>query len=414
MFRTLCVVFRKEMRDLMRDRRALFFLFAVPLLMPLVAFVGLLLVGWQVMRQAPEGLTVAVDGADHAPALVRRLDANDLLHRIEPPDDPRADLRSGELMAWLMIPPDAQSRLAAEQTVTVTLTTSRVGWMPSLADMTIRDLVTDYNRDLLRDRLAERGLDPAWTEPLHLAQAEAPTVGIVAPPSEVSGTPLGRSFNGLMTPFLVASWSMGGSLGLLAYMTVGEKERGTMEPLLITTASRVGIVLGKISLAMIVSFITVVIWAAYGLGYLMLVNLTADLGVGPPPTMAVQAQAFGIAGVWIVILMIPFMVLTSGVVAAVGTFARNYREAGLFTAVLQLGLPVLSFAAVFLAPATPSVFVYALPFVGTLVAVRDLFLQGLQPTMLALTVVASVLYAALSILLAAYVFSREWALMRGL
>jgi sodium transport system permease protein len=414
MFRTLCVVFRKEMRDLMRDRRALFFLFAVPLLMPLVAFVGLLLVGWQVMRQAPEGLTVAVDGADHAPALVRRLDANDLLHRIEPPDDPRADLRSGELMAWLMIPPDAQSRLAAEQTVTVTLTTSRVGWMPSLADMTIRDLVTDYNRDLLRDRLAERGLDPAWTEPLHLAQAEAPTVGIVAPPSEVSGTPLGRSFNGLMTPFLVASWSMGGSLGLLVYMTVGEKERGTMEPLLITTASRVGIVLGKISLAMIVSFITVVIWAAYGLGYLMLVNLTADLGVGPPPTMAVQAQAFGIAGVWIVILMIPFMVLTSGVVAAVGTFARNYREAGLFTAVLQLGLPVLSFAAVFLAPATPSVFVYALPFVGTLVAVRDLFLQGLQPTMLALTVVASVLYAALSILLAAYVFSREWALMRGL
>jgi sodium transport system permease protein len=286
--------------------------------------------------------------------------------------------------------------------------------MPSLADMTIRDLVTAYNQDLLRERLAQRGLDPAWMEPLHLAQAEAPTVGIVAPPSEISGAPLGRSLNGLMTPFLVASWSMGGSLGLLTYMTVGEKERGTMEPLLVTTASRVGIVLGKISLAMIVSIITVVIWAAYGLGYLLLVNLTADLGIGPPPTLAVQARAFGLAGVWIVILMLPFMVLTSGIVAAVGTFARNYREAGLFTAVLQLGLPVLSFAAVFLAPATPSAFVYALPFVGTLVAVRDLFLQGLRPTALALTAAASVAYALLSILLAALVFSREWALMRGL
>lgn len=414
MFRTLRVVFGKEMRDLLRDRRALFFLFAVPLLLPLVAFVGLLLVGWQVMRQAPEGLTVAVAGAEHAPALVHRLDDNNLLHRVEPPANPEAELRSGELMALLTIPPDAPSRLDAERTVTLTLTTSRVGWMPSLADMTIRDLVADYNRDLLRDRLAERGLDPAWIEPLHLTQAEAPTVGIVAPPSEVSGAPLGRSFNGLMTPFLVTSWSMGGSLGLLAYMTVGEKERGTMEPLLITTASRVGIVLGKISLSMIVSFLTVVIWAAYGLGYLMLVNLTADLGIGPPPTLAVQAQAFGLAGVWIVFLMLPFMVLTSGIVAAVGTFARNYREAGLFTAVLQLGLPVLSFAAVFLAPATPSALVYALPFVGTLVAVRDLFLQGLRPAMLALTAAASVIYAALSILLAAYVFSREWALMRGL
>lgn len=414
MIRTLRVVFRKEMRDLFRDRRALFFLFAVPLLMPLVAFLGLLLVGWQVMRQAPEGLTVAVEGARHAPELVRRIEEHELLHRVEPPAEPQAALRSGEVMALLSIPPDTEDRLAAEEPVTLTLTTSRMGWLPSLADVTIRDQVTAYSRDLLRDRLARRGLEAEWMEPIHLVQAEAPTVGIVAPPSEISDAPLSRSLNGLMTPFLVASWSMGGSLGLLAYMTVGEKERGTMEPLLATTASRVGIVLGKISLAMIVSVITVVIWAVYGLGYLMLVNLTADLGIGPPPTLAVQAQAFGIAGVWIVVLMLPFMVLTSGIVAAVGTFARNYREAGLFTVVLQLGLPVLSFGAVFLAPAAPSAFVYALPFVGTLVAVRDLFLQGLRPGMLVLTAVASAVYAALSILLAAFVFSREGALMRGL
>lgn len=414
MIRTLRVVFRKEMRDLFRDRRALFFLFAVPLLMPLVAFLGLLLVGWQVMRQAPEGLTVAVEGARHAPELVRRIEEHELLHRVEPPAEPQAALRSGEVMALLSIPPDTEDRLAAEEPVTLTLTTSRMGWLPSLADVTIRDQVTAYSRDLLRDRLARRGLEAEWMEPIHLVQAEAPTVGIVAPPSEISDAPLSRSLNGLMTPFLVASWSMGGSLGLLAYMTVGEKERGTMEPLLATTASRVGIVLGKISLAMIVSVITVVIWAVYGLGYLMLVNLTADLGIGPPPTLAVQAQAFGIAGVWIVVLMLPFMVLTSGIVAAVGTFARNYREASLFTVVLQLGLPVLSFGAVFLAPAAPSAFVYALPFVGTLVAVRDLFLQGLRPGMLVLTAVASAVYAALSILLAAFVFSREGALMRGL
>jgi sodium transport system permease protein len=251
-------------------------------------------------------------------------------------------------------------------------------------------------------------------EPLRLAQADAPTVGIVAPPSEASDESVTRSFNGLLVPFLVSSWSIGGGLGLIAYMTVGEKERGTMEPLLITTANRLGIVLGKMVVSMLISIATVALWGIYGLGYLLLISVAADLGVNQPMAMGMQAQAFGVAGIWLLLLMLPMMTMVSGVAATVCTFARNYREASLFTTVLQLGLPVVSFAAVFVAPATPGPIIYVLPFVGTLVAVRDLFLQGLSPAMLALTGVASVAYAVLSILMASYVFSREWALMRGI
>ena len=51
--------------------------------------------------------------------------------------------------------------------------------------------------------------------------------------------------------------------------------------------------------------------------------------------------------------------------------------------------------------------------VGVLVAMRDLFGGGVAPGALALAWAAAALYAAGAILLAAYVFSREWALMRG-
>jgi sodium transport system permease protein len=237
----------------------------------------------------------------------------------------------------------------------------------------------------------------------------------VAPPAEASDTaPLARSVNGLAAPLLIASWSMGGSLGLIAYMTAGEKERGTMESLLVTVASRVGVVMGKMTLAMLVSLITVALWGVYWLGYLLFVTFAASLGIEQTPALGLQAQGFGVAGLWLLALMLPLMTMVNGLVAAACTFARNYREAGLFTGVLQFGLPVVSFAATFIVPATPGAAVYAVPVVGTLVAVRDLFLQGLAPAMLVLTGVTSILYGALAILLASYVFSREWALMRGL
>lgn len=413
MIRTLWVILLKEVRDLLRDRRALFFLFAPPILAPVGVVLVALFVGWQIASQAPQGFPVAVVGAAGVPELVARLSENSTLRLVDPPADPAAALLSGEVTAILTIPPDAQARIEAEQPVTLTLTTSRVGWMPALVDLAVRSVIDDYGADLLEQRLADHGLDREWVEPLRVQAGAAPTTGIVAPPAESASTDaLSRSFNGLILPFLVASWTMGGGLGLIAYMTVGEKERGTMEPMLVTAASRVAIALGKIALSIVVSLITVVFWAIDGLAYLAVVNLSVAF---PGPALALQqVQAYGVAGLWLFLLMLPLLVAVSGVTAAVCTFARNYREASLFMTVMQLGLPGLSFAATFVVPATPPAVVYALPFVGVLVAVRDLFLSGLPGGMLALAAATSLLYAALSIWLAAYVFSREWALMRGL
>jgi hypothetical protein len=57
--------------------------------------------------------------------------------------------------------------------------------------------------------------------------------------------------------------------------------------------------------------------------------------------------------------------------------------------------------------------IYALPVMGVLVAMRDLFGGGVAPEALVLAWVAAAVYATVAVLLAAYVFSREWALMRG-
>jgi ABC-type Na+ efflux pump permease subunit len=111
--------------------------------------------------------------------------------------------------------------------------------------------------------------------------------------------------------------------------------------------------------------------------------------------------------------MLPFMTMANGLVATVCTFAKNYREANLFLGLLQIVLPGGTLLAVFGIGASPPVAVYALPVAGVLVAMRDLFGGGIAPGALALAWVAAALYAVGTILLAAYAFSREWALMRG-
>ncbi len=415
MLRALRVVFFKEAQDLLRDRRALFFLLAVPVLVPVVILGALLLLSWQVARQAPEGFPVAVDGQEYAPELVARLEENSVLHVVDVPPQPQQALSTGELAALLVVPPETVAGLRDEQPVTVTLTSSRLGWMPLLANLALRDEIAAYDQQLLRERLARRGLDPQWIHPLSLVEGDAPTSGIVAPASEAPGVDfLTRTVDSLLIPFLIASWTMGGGLTLIAHMTVGEKERGTIEPLLVTAANRIGVVLGKISLSMLVSIITLVLWAIYGIGYLLLINLSTTLSAAQPALLGLQAQALGVAGVWLFLLILPLMVAIGGLTAAVCSFARNYREAYLFLTLLQFGLPVLSFVATFLVSANPAPFVYALPVLGVLVAARDLFLGGLPPAMLVLTVVAAVVHAIVSVFFAGHVFSREWALMRGL
>jgi sodium transport system permease protein len=413
MFKVLRHVFVKEARDLLRDRRALLFLFATPLLMPLLGAVGGAFVVWQIVRQTRDGLPILLVNGDRLPGLVAELDDQVLLQLVDAPSDLEAALQSGELMAVLEIPFDAPARLQAQEPVTLTLTSSRSGWLPDFAVTSMQQALREYEQEVIADRLSERGLDQAWMDPIRLEREATATTGIAAAPI-VAGTAPSSLFANIFLTMAVLSWTFSGGLTLVADMTVGEKERHTMEPLLITPSSRIGIVLGKIGVSIIVSAITIGLWSLDSLAYVFFLSvLPAETGGGLVPFGASQLSNLGLALVWLMLLMLPLMTMANGLVAAVCTFAKSYRESNLFLAGIQLLLPGLALVATFAVGNSPPMAVYALPTVGVLVAMRDLFGGGVMPGVLVLTWTAAAIYAVLAVLLAAYTFSREWALMRG-
>ena len=412
MFRAMRAVFAKEMRDLVRDRRTLLFLFATPVLIPLLGLVSGAFLVWQIVRQADEGMPVVVVNGEQLPGLVAELEDESLLQLVDTPPNLEQALQSGELTALLEVPPDAVELLEAEKPLTLTLTSSRSGWLPDFAVVSIQDAVGEYTDGIVRERLARRELDPGWLDPIRLERETAAPTGVAAAPI-VAGGALPSLMGSIFLTLAVTSWTFSGGLSIVSHMTVGEKERCTMESLLVTPASRIGIVLGKIALSLIVSVVTIGLWSLDSLAYVFLLSIFPAGPVASVMPVAAQVGYLSLAVVWLVLLMLPLMTMTNGLVAGICTFAKNYRESNLFLGGLQLLLPGLAFLSTFGFGAAPPAVVYALPVVGVMVAIRDLFGGGVAPGILVLTWVAAAAYAVGSILLATYIFSREWALMRG-
>jgi len=412
MIRTVRNIFAKELLDLLRDRRTLLFLFAPPLLIPLLGAIGGAFVMWQVVRQTRGGLPVVVVNGEQLPELVTKLEDERLLQLVDAPLDVEEALQSGELMAVLEIPSEATELLMAEEPLTLTLTSSRSGWLPDFAVTSIEQALDEYDDEVMIERLVSRELDQGWMNPIRLEREAAAPVGVSAAPI-TAGEAIPSSLGSVFLPLIVTSWAFSGGPSLVAHMTIGEKERHTMESLLITPTSRIGIVLGKIALSIIVSAITIGLWSLDSLAYVLFLSILPSGTAGLATVVTAQLGNMGFAVLWLMLLMLPLMTMLNGFMAAVCAFAKNYRESNLFLGVMQLLLPGLALLATFGIGVTPSMAVYALPAVGVLVAMRDLFGGGIAPGALVLAWMSAAAYAVMSVLLAAYVFSREWALIRG-
>ncbi|MBN1284991.1 MAG: ABC transporter permease [Anaerolineae bacterium] len=415
-FRTVFkTVFIKEMRELLRDKRALFFLLAPPFLLPGLFLCMALFIGVQAVNSLTQGFPAAVVNPDAAPALFEAIEQDGAIRLVDPPAEGAA---WGEVLVVLTIPEDFEAKVESAQSVRLTLTVRDGAWNTTLAAAALRTVITNYIGRLIDERLAARGLDRGWLDPVDLEEVQAPTQGLGQGEGEGSGT---GGFAGLFLPLAVTWWMVGGGLGLLMDTTVGEKERRTMEALLLTPASRIGIVAGKLGVVFLASLAVMGLWLLEGVFLVMLSSMGPALPAmqmgNSVATGEVLSQGAGqtLTLVFFLLwLVLPFIVILNALMMAWCTFASNYRESNLVLFILQLGLPALVFVAVFSVPSDAGIGWYFLPIMGLIVAIRDLFSGVLLPIDLIAATVAGVMWAALSLALAAYIYSREWALVRGL
>jgi sodium transport system permease protein len=411
-WRAFLIVFEKEFRELRRDRRTLFFLLAPPIILPAIALIGVFFIGTQTVHYMQQGFPIAVLNADRASSLVAVLRKSPALILVAPGDSAQVPLIT------LSVPDDFDATLDAGKTAKITLTQHDNTYVTTLALGAVRSEIGTYNQQVLEQRLHSTGHDQTWLTPVTVDETQpataAQSVAAATAPKNAEGNN-SSNLGALFLPLAVTSWLIGGGLGLIVDTTVGEKERQTIELVLVTPANRVGIVMGKLTVVFIASLVVMGLWMVEGLLLAMVADIAPKVSNGAADLTGIALQSgqatLGLLAV-LLLLLIPFIIVLNSLVMAFCTFANSYRESNLFLFLLQLALPAMVLLSVFSVGPNAGIGWYGAPILGTIIAIRDLFSQTLNVGGLVLSVVSTSLYAVVSLALASYIYSRDWTHVR--
>ncbi len=318
-------VFRKEVTDNLRDRRTLMSaLFFGPLFGPLL-FAGMISLSLQrSVGESIETMPLPVSGAENAPSLVAFLNQNNAeVMPVELTIEAAKELiDAGTEDVVLIIPEGYGEALRSGNSAIIQLVSDSAN---SNARKNIRrteGLLRAYERQLSAQRLLARGINPAVINPIAVEDVDV-------------STPTGRSILllGMMNYFIIFSMLMGG-LYLATDTTAGERERGSLEPLLTLPVERWQLIVGKVlatCLFMVLSLIVSLLAFSVSLSFVPL----AEVGMASNFGVEVAARIF--------LVMLPFALIGAAGMTAVASFTKSYKEAQTYLQVLMLvpTLPII-------------------------------------------------------------------------
>lgn len=304
--RGLATVFRKEVRENIRDRRALFnSLLLGPLLFPLL-FVGMM---WFLQsaeqERAEQTLELPVVGARHAPSLLRFLEQQGTVILPEP-ENPEEMVRSQETPVVLRILPDypEQWRQGLPAPVEMIMDPSRQE--SNAAIYRVRSLLTGYGQQIASLRLQLRGVSPQLAAPVMVKDVDL-------------STPKSRAILAVIfLPYVLMITAFTGATHLAMDTTAGEKERKSLEPLLINPVPRWQIMSGKM--------LTTMAFAMASLA-LTLVSFRIVLPYMPVGAFGMDLTLGLLTLLKILLVVSPVAILAAALLTLLASFAKSYREA---------------------------------------------------------------------------------------
>jgi sodium transport system permease protein len=346
------LIFLREVRDQLRDRRTLFMIFVLPLLLyPLLGMSFFQVV--QFMREHPSRIKIiGLETLANLPALVedgqiadrwlderntaRSLEVELESHSLQPPQNAEqiraaaeSQINSEAFQVVIYFPPDFTARMKELREKVAGRETDRdeesaVGTIPQpvlyfngadeKSQLTYARVAGALRRwtDAIGERLLHAGNLPAIAaHPFQVQQAD------VAAPEQRRAVVWSK-----ILPFVLFIWALTGAFYPAIDLCAGEKERGTLETLLSSPAERSEIVTGKLLTIMLFSVATAVLnIISMGLCGAFLINQLESFGAGPaiglPPAWA---------PVWLLVALIPVAALFSALCLALAAFAKSNKE----------------------------------------------------------------------------------------
>ena len=364
------LILQKELLDHFRDRRSMLGSLVLPVLGPLL-LVGVFQLVQSLDRQRP--LEVPIVGAEHAPRLVQQLVASGV-RVLPPPANPEELVRKGDADIVVVIDPSYAEHYRAAELARVRLIVDESRTESHKTVRRLERLLLAYTQELGALRLILRGIAPQSAVPISVEEIN------LATPQKLAANLLS------MVPLFLMLAALVGGMNLAIDSTAGERERGSLEPLLLNPVSRRAIALGKWLATAIVSILVALVTLlafVITIGQLPLERLGMRVVLGPAEVGLILAA------------ILPLTLFGAALQMLIATFARSFKEAQTYLGLLNL-LPMAPAMFLMLGPPSDAWWMLPIPTmaqVATVVSVmRGDHIGGWQ---LLIITLSSLLYSAI-------------------
>tara|TARA_Y100000590_G_scaffold201696_1_gene229188 strand:+ start:3848 stop:5038 length:1191 start_codon:yes stop_codon:yes gene_type:complete len=388
-------VYKKEMQDILRDRRTLIATVVIPiLLIPIMTFGIPLLFSSTEQQIVEQTQYIAIINYESSENFTRLIDGSSSLRvvKIDKPIDEA--IRNGTIAAGIAIPIDFDDRIENEQSVNVTVYYDASSRTSNVAYSKIMQFLSMYSKETVDQRLLNREINPQILSPIQVYASD------VATEDEVSGYLLSLILPPLLS-IIVATGGMNASIDL----TVGEKERHTLEALLVTSAIRRDLITGK--------FLAVFSTTLVSIAFIML-SLTGS--VGYLSTFSIQQMQIFLTLqtsiiVFSILSLMAIMIASLGM--ALASFAKSFKEANNYLTPMLFLIVILSFGSYGISIEDVGLIPFLVPILNVTLIIQEVLVNNLNVFHLVLTVTSTLVVSIILISIASWIYHKEGLLFRA-
>ena len=377
--RAAWIVYRKELTEILRDRRTLVAIGLSALATPIV----LAIISQVSAKTATQTYTIGYSGQipTGLDILLRATSLN-----LVPVADPKAAATKDVDLGVAFLPGEIDEYYdPARQSA-------------QIADVRLQTVLGDYNAAKAAAALREKGIDPGILTPLKTLQYP------LSSPAKAAS----NAFLSFFLPYILITMSLTGGFSAALDSSAGERERRTLESLLLTPAPRSHVLLGKIAAVTTVSLVAAVV--AIGSIFVALSQISFPGGEGSANHISLNPVAIPVM-VWVALLL---ALSFSSVTLALGTLARNFRQGQAYVTPLYFITIFPASIVLFIPDFNPGLAYYLIPILNAVLVLRDAIVHNaVDWATLTVTSASLVATGVLSWMAAYRLFTREALLTRS-
>lgn len=389
------IVFKKELKDFFRDKKTVFTTIFMPLIMMVGMFGLSFSLGNKQAKEVEENFTMILrdNGNSNISTYIKEQKGVKIVDK----SDINGAIEDGSIKVAIEIPKGFDEAVEEGNVPKVKVYYDNATDSGTTAIARAKDIIDGYKNTIVKDKLAKLNISDSILEPIGVEM-----VGIK------KGDDTSNSISmmiGMMLPYMILLFGASGVMSIATDLGAGEKERGTLEPLLTTKAGRGAIVTGKLLACAVVGLISSLSIIVALLGGLLL--LPEMMGLSLPINITVtQILSVGLLTIFLAILY-------SAIFLSLSFVAKTFKEAQTFASFGMIATIIPAMILMFANVRTVGNIDFIIPLYNVGLLMKMILLEIASTNQIILVTISTLLYAIIAVIGTRYLLSKEEVIFRG-